>query len=244
MLYIICAYNRLSICLFFIFGYGKFKMSVVDFDKINDVGKFIYCFSKKHGFGDKKDEAIILLSKTIEMLNFFSIDYFIISGTLLGYVRHNDLIQWDDDLDIIVDSIIITKLNDISEKFPELTTHRIYKNLYKINLTTTKLINKHKNVWPFIDMFIFEKKLNEIFFFQKYWDTNKFFPATPVNFLNIPDVKIPCDPNYFLEKNYGTDYMTKYISSNFDHQNERRIILIGSVSREKYNELAKKYFST
>lgn len=228
------------------FSNDKFKMSVVDFDKVEDFEKFIYCFSKKHGFGNKKEEAIDLLNKTIHMLNFFCIDYFIISGTLLGYVRHNDLIPWDDDLDIIVDSVIITKLNDISEKFPELTTHCIYKNLYKINLTTTKRINKHRYIWPFIDMFIFEKKTNEIFFFQKYWDTNKFFPATPVNFLNIPDVKIPCDPNYFLEKNYGNDFMTRYVSSNFDHQNERKIILIGSVSIEKYNELIcnyKKYFS-
>ena len=66
-------------------------------------------FSDKYGFGEHKQEAIELLKKTIDILNEFDIKYFIISGTLLGYVRHKDIIPWDDDIDLIVDKNIIEK---------------------------------------------------------------------------------------------------------------------------------------
>ena len=42
------------------------------------------------GFGQYKNVAIDLLKKTIDILNEFDINHLLISGTLLGYVRHND----------------------------------------------------------------------------------------------------------------------------------------------------------
>ena len=52
-------------------------------------------FSEKLGLHEHKPTAISLLKKTIDILNEFNIDYFLISGTLLGYVRHNGFIPWD-----------------------------------------------------------------------------------------------------------------------------------------------------
>ena len=50
------------------------------------------------GFGQYKNVAIDLLKKTIDILNEFDINHLLISGTLLGYVRHNDFIPWDEKL--------------------------------------------------------------------------------------------------------------------------------------------------
>ena len=69
------------------------------------------------GFGVYKKPAISLLKKTIAILDEFKINYFLISGTLLGLVRHNDFIPWDDDIDLIVDSSIIKKLPFIFLKY-------------------------------------------------------------------------------------------------------------------------------
>lgn len=74
-------------------------------------------FSESYGFGEYKSQAIKLLKTTIDILNEFEINHFLISGTLLGYVRHNDFIPWDDDIDILVDESIIKKKEIIAQKY-------------------------------------------------------------------------------------------------------------------------------
>ena len=44
----------------------------------------------EEGFGQYKNVAIELLKKTISILNEFDVNHCLISGTLLGYVRHDD----------------------------------------------------------------------------------------------------------------------------------------------------------
>jgi phosphorylcholine metabolism protein LicD len=46
------------------------------------------------------DDAVDLLSKVIEVLNRFEIQYYLDFGTLIGAIRDNGLIPWDDDIDI------------------------------------------------------------------------------------------------------------------------------------------------
>ena len=74
-------------------------------------------FSESYGFGEYKSQAIKLLKTTLEILDEFDIKHMLISGTLLGYVRHNDFIPWDDDIDILVDESILTKKEAIAKKY-------------------------------------------------------------------------------------------------------------------------------
>lgn len=67
------------------------------------------------GFGEHKNIAIKLLEETINILEKNNIDYYLISGTLLVYVRHNDFIPWDDDIDLIVSNDIHKLVNINSE---------------------------------------------------------------------------------------------------------------------------------
>jgi len=132
-------------------------------------------FHLAYGFGDQKVEAVNILRKTIDILNEFQINHFLISGTLLGYIRHNDFIPWDDDIDIIVDEIILDKLQQIVKKYPEINL--FFKQRYdsiKICFSDGKRIRENNTVlewekasvrnginnycWPFVDMFIYQTK--------------------------------------------------------------------------------------
>ena len=47
-------------------------------------------------------EAMDLLNDTIEVLTENGVPYQVHYGTLIGAMRHNDIIPWDDDIDILV----------------------------------------------------------------------------------------------------------------------------------------------
>jgi phosphorylcholine metabolism protein LicD len=130
-------------------------------------------FSEKNGFDIHKPLAIKLLKQTIDILNEFRINHFLISGTLLGYIRHNDFIPWDDDIDLLVDNSILNKLEHIVNKYPNINL--FFKEKYdsvKICFTdgiqvsdksnwNNKAVNdpngQKKYTWPFIDLFTYEK---------------------------------------------------------------------------------------
>lgn len=129
----------------------------------------------EEGFGPNKEEAINLLGTVIGILNEFDINHFLISGTLLGYVRHRDFIPWDDDIDLIVHSSINSKLEDIVRKYPDLNIFKKKDSKYdsiKICSGFSQEIPENESVldwkkncisvdsrycWPFIDLFVYEE---------------------------------------------------------------------------------------
>jgi phosphorylcholine metabolism protein LicD len=226
----------------------------------------------EEGFGQYKNVAIELLRKTISILEEFDINHCLISGTLLGYVRHNDFIPWDDDIDLLVDETLFDKLEMISDKHPEINLFKGSKyDSIKICFSDGMEIPENESVikwkkmaikddkycWPFIDLFVYEKgpgihscgehvdviinnqeskffkpfgghkdcKRNfrffgkdKISFFHNEWDLEQFFPLVKTEFLGF-EVKIPKNSSYFLELNYGGEYM-KEVRSNVSHRTE------------------------
>jgi phosphorylcholine metabolism protein LicD len=215
-------------------------------------------FSESYGFGEYKTKAIQLLKTTLKILDEFDIKHMLISGTLLGYIRHNDFIPWDDDIDILVDESIITKKEGIAKKYGNInlffrdkydSIKICFSNGLEINDENWKdkfipglLTEEKKYNFPFVDMFIYESKthmcgedgpievngeIKEIFmpfsgacnrcfrfildkhivFFHNDWDKSHFFPLKKVNFLGI-ECNIPNNPDHFLKKNYGKEYMS------------------------------------
>ena len=204
-------------------------------------------FNDSLGFSESKNTAIELLKETIAFLDEFHIDYFLISGTLLGLIRHNDFIPWDDDIDLIVDSSIVEKLPLIMKKYD----HKI-NFIKKDTVIKTCFPDKEKKLdykywtnhllkkntfyfWPFIDLFIYKKDVYNIDFFGKKWDNKAFFPIQKVLFNNIL-VSIPNNPDIFLINNYGSDFMTKLVSSSWDHKKEKPVYGKVTCTMEEYKK--------
>ena len=113
-----------------------------------------------------KQVSIELLSKVCAVLNENGIDYFLTCGTLLGYIREGDFIEWDSDIDLGVFEIkafesVIPKLQACSltvKKFsPE---HGIRMSLsYQITDPESRH-GPHSHV----DIFEFEKTSQGILF--------------------------------------------------------------------------------
>lgn len=200
-------------------------------------------FSTDYGFGKNTHRAVNLLSDVFKILDEFEIDYFIISGTLLGYVRHNGFIPWDDDIDIIVEKKFVDKIDEIKKKYNNLNLHEEYVDMFKFSypIANTNVINNEISIkpygWPFVDIFIFEKDNEYLHFFKKKWDIDQFYPKKLVEFVGINNVTIPSNPNYFLEKNHGPICLSHYVSSHWNHRTETSINLVCMVSIQKYNEL-------
>ena len=201
---------------------------------MNDIFRF---FSKTNGFNEHKNLAIDLLKQTINILNKFDIKHFLISGTLLGYVRHNDFIPWDDDIDIIIDSSIFDKIEAIRSYLLTNNMNLLTKGNYLIkfcfNNKITLLVDKieefteqseGKYYWPFVDLFIYKEDEEHLYFFEeKKWIKNEFFPEKKVLFNNI-EVNIPNNPHYFLKLNFGDDYMYVLKSNEYSHKLQRNYI--------------------
>lgn len=191
-------------------------------------------FHPNNGFGQYKKTAIDILKETTTILQELEINYCLISGTLLGQVRHNDFIPWDDDIDLLVDNSIFDKIQDFVNKCDKLNVlMREKKNIVKVcsmngmEIPENKIVSgwkehglrEKKYCWPFIDLFTYTQKDDRLFFFDKEWDTNEFFPLKKINFLGI-ETFVPKNPDYFLKRNFGPNYMTEMKSSHYCHKVE------------------------
>ena len=181
--------------------------------------------SDKIDFINRKNKAF---EEVYKILNSLSCPVFVTGGTLLGIIRDNSLIPWDDDIDmdmleedyniwskIIFEELIkrdcVVRIKD-NEGFPKM---RIYSYGIKISIDSLILSN-NKRIRPaynYPDIFF---KNSEIFRYK-----------------NI-DLKIPGPPQDFLKYVYGknwnipiqSDNDYEYMSSKVMNKNPIKVYLV------------------
>ena len=66
--------------------------------------------SKKYGTYDRQIELLEMIKDIDRLFDMHDIKYSLCSGSLLGAIRENGFIPWDDDIDIMVDRDNFNKL--------------------------------------------------------------------------------------------------------------------------------------
>lgn len=148
-----------------------------------------------------------LIKIICEILEKNNIEYSIYGGTLLGAIRHNGVIPWDDDGDIIVFEKDLNNFLLLESEFSQFNINLIRKNSFY------KLVYYDYNDLYFVDIFIFkvtDKWVKSIGFPNDELLKSKVFPLIKYNFNNFKLYGLN-DPNYFFKKyNFG-DYMNQVI---------------------------------
>lgn len=164
-----------------------------------------------------KDVHEVLISKNIQ--------YWVMGGTLLGAIRHNGIIPWDDDLDICIDK---------KQEADFISLKPIFKQL-KCNVSQGTFgykISQKDSYLPFIDVFLYEQNGNDITYKWKFKNprnnrnvpiyANELFPIKDYKFGNL-FVKGPKNPHPYLICCYGEKYMDEAVYGHAHGKNKGHV---------------------
>jgi lipopolysaccharide cholinephosphotransferase len=176
----------------------------------------------------------------------FDIMYWMDGGTLLGAVRHQDVIPWDDDADLCIDNNDKSKFLKLEPYLNEMgyglapfwggyrvfplngIDIKYYNANWKWNNNLSITEKDINYLYPFVDIF-FCNKINNIYHYTND-KVRKNYPNyyhTVDNLLPLKEYKFndfvlmgPKNPIPYLDKAFGTDWVdTGY--KNYDHENMR-----------------------
>jgi GR25 family glycosyltransferase involved in LPS biosynthesis len=183
-------------------------------------------------WGEAKEQAVKLLRGAIALLDEHRIDSFLAYGTLLGYVRQQELIPWDNDLDLVVvgDPEEVRRLfggERAKRAGLRLVTHP--RGFDKVFFQNAKPIDGYDWSWPFVDLFYAKPSDRQLTVFYRYGETTAsvyplewIFPLLSGRFYQIA-VKLPRQASKVLTRDYGREHREWCLSSGFDHQREEKV---------------------
>lgn len=201
----------------------------------------------------KTDESILnqirsMLKDIDRIFNEYNLMYWMDGGTLLGAIRHKDIIPWDDDGDI---SILDKDENKLLSLEPQLNNLGYglssfwggYK-IYPLSGSEIKYYNKNlqwnnsaKDIWsnktinyryPFVDVFLVNKENSEYHFSNKkvrniwpsyYHIASDLFPLKRYKF-NCFELCGPNNPMPYLDRSYGLDWKVAGYRQ-YDHEHQK-----------------------
>jgi hypothetical protein len=162
------------------------------------------------------------LKYTINFFNKYKIKYLAISGTLIGAVRHNGIIPWDDDFDLLIFKDDFFRLIELVHVF-----NNKYIKILQISPGFKIFINK-----KFIgDIFIFDLNsknkfvasfpyinntpkniINKLYFNWINYDINDLLPSNKIMFEDF-NINIPNNFQNILKINYPKSNLIECINN-------------------------------
>jgi lipopolysaccharide cholinephosphotransferase len=189
-------------------GTTKICYSIERFiDDIPDQSMFPYGKTKK--LKDIQKKLKELFSAFNKITKMYGITYCIESGTLLGAVRHQNMIPWDDDIDVQMTGEDINVLLKHKEEIRRMGYNVTFDDkIYRFKEYTTE-----KNI-PYIDIFEVREERGKVMYkepynkerWPKYWfKPSEKYPLKVYKFGRL-NVLGPNDPYPYLIRGYGSDW--------------------------------------
>jgi phosphatidylglycerophosphate synthase len=182
----------------------------------------------KTGFFEEKELALKHLRDADEILFSQGVDYCIMFGTMLGLLRHDGFIPWDDDMDIIIFDI---------EKFESRCRHQFEDRGYVV-YDDIRIIEGVKRrcgyrihaeaglpiagqTWKFPWLGVWQPDIRENTMTlppeEFSYSVEDFFPLQRRCFLDFT-VSVPRLSEKIVKQYYGTDCMEMCMLHNLDHR--------------------------
>lgn len=180
-----------------------------------------------------------MLYKLIEVFKILNLSYWADCGTLLGAVRYNKILPWDEDCDLG----ILKKDEDLLINNVELFKQhnlRIQKN--KSTKEYWQIDTLYNDVGPIdpdlhIDIFLFieinDKLVNADYRFQNpdfeighcnlFYLTDELFPLTTLPFYEI-DIPVPNKYDQVLKRSIGNDYLYNCLIKKYINETDIKLL--------------------
>lgn len=211
---------------------------------------FWYCYTEHFNGSIMTNTNILEKIRTMlhdvdRVFKQYKLTYWIDGGTLLGAVRHQNIIPWDDDGDICIFEKDVGLLLQLESKLNNLgyglSRSWFGYRIYPLNGIEVKKENRNWSwtidvkeddyyKFPFIDVFLVEHKDGKYQFsdvnVRKLWpnyyhDENNLFPLKNYKFDTFELVG-PAEPIAYLNRAYGNDWQTKGYKQ-YDHENQQKL---------------------
>jgi hypothetical protein len=183
---------------------------------------------KKTGFFEEKELALDHLRDADDILFPERVDYCVMFGTLLGLLRHDGVIPWDDDLDIIIFD---------ADKFERRCRPQFEDRGYVVYDDTRVLggverrcgyrIHAERGLpipgqtWKFPWLGVWEPDIHGSTMTlppeEFSYSVDDFFPLERRRFLDFT-VSVPRRPNEIVKQYYGDDCLEMCLLHNLDHR--------------------------
>jgi len=179
------------------------------------------------GFFEDKPLAIQHIKDFSEILNNYDIEYCVMFGVLLGILRHQDFIPWDDDIDIVI--FDYKKFITLCQPELENKGYIVQPDIRNGQNCGCRIFHKDNPKtrfkpelgFPWIGIWVHETSKTDLISFPPetiQYDPNDFFPLQEISFLGTV-IKIPKNPvnvlnTYFKEE----DWMEYCMPSILDHR--------------------------
>ena len=171
-----------------------------------------------------------LLEEFLKKSIYYQLPYLIDGGTLLGAVRHNAIIPWDDDIDIIVFEEDLIKLHTLLNSLPPHIGACEFTAGYKLYFKNGIKVGKRKEyewTYPYIDIMIvnFDEK-EKTRYKNKLWRSFYHNKADiyPIREYQLGKFKVKGvnNPIPYLDRGYKNWDIIAY-SHTYDHKNENAL---------------------